>query len=341
MNVNIPAYLIFISCSAVLCCVLYILTLNRGNKLPLNRAASLGGLTFLLGVLLGGLCAKFLYFLFRITYLVNTGVGAYFLSLKPEELSFVGGAAGVSLAVFLSARILGQKPTEALAAFAAPGALLAALFRFAEYFLGSLGTGDYLEEGLPFPFAVSEVWNPDFPEYYLAIFMLTGVLYLRVAYFAFRQRNDRLCFPRTVFYLCLCQIICESMRAQSIRWLFVRYEQLLCYLIAEGILISYAVSGRKAGKRNWSAAALGLLVCALTVVEEFMLDGKITWGGWVLPPVLIYGFMAWTLLELAVAEHTARKRLSCPGRDLPSTRSGGRSPDEQDEGPDSREQSPV
>ena len=306
MNVNIPAYLIFISCGALLCCALYILALNKGNKPALNRAAALGGLTLVLGIALGVLCAKALYFLFRITYLINTGAGKFLLSLKPEELSFVGGAAGVCLAAALSARILKQKPAEALAAFAAPGALLAALFRFAEYWLGSLGTGDYLEEGLPFPFAVSEVWNPDFPEYYLAIFMLTGALYLRVAYFAFRQRNDRLCFPRTVFYLCLCQIICESMRAQSIRWLFVRYEQLLCYLIAEGFLVYYAIAGRKAGKRNRGAAVLGLAVCALTVVEEFMLDGKITWGGWVLPPVVIYGFMAWTLLELAAAEHRAR-----------------------------------
>ena len=172
------------------------------------------------------------------------------LSLKADEMSYYGGAAGVCLAVFLAAKILGEKPGKALNAFATSGALLAALVRFAEYWLGSLGTGDYIEEALPFPFAVSELWNPDFPEYYLAIFMLEGILSLRVAVFALRNRKDSFVFLRTVFYLCLLQIICESLRATSIRWLFVRYEQLLCYLIAEGILVWYAVAAKKKGRNN-------------------------------------------------------------------------------------------
>ena len=153
------------------------------------------------------------------------------------------------------------------------------------------------------------MWNPDFPEYYLAIFMLEGILSLRVAWFALKNREDGLCFLRTIFYLCLLQVICESMRAQSIRWLFVRYEQLLCYLVAEGILVWYAVKGAGEGKRNWYAAAFGLFVCGLAVLGEFMLDGKVTFGEYSLPPVVIYGAVAWALLELAALEHSARKRL--------------------------------
>ena len=95
----------------------------------------------------------------------------------------------------------------------------------------------------------------------------------------------------------------------GIRWLFVRYEQLLCYLIAEGILVWYAIAGRKQGKRNWGAAMFGLLVCAVTILEEFMLDGKITLGEIGLPPVVIYALMAWGLLELAGWEHSARWKL--------------------------------
>ena len=245
MNTNIPAYLLFVFCSSVLCCLLFALFSGRALKCSAGKATVLGGLTLLLGAVLGLAGAKLLYFLFRFTYILKTGFFGYLLSLNQNELSYYGGAAGVCLAVALSARIVRVKPCKALNAFAASGALLAALFRFAEYWLGALGTGDYLEQGLPFPFAVSEVWNPDFPEYYLAVFMLEGLIYLRVALFAFRCRKDNLCFIRTVFYLCLAQIICESMRAQSIRWLFVRYEQLLCYLIAEGILIWYAVAGSK------------------------------------------------------------------------------------------------
>ena len=309
MATDLTAYLLFMAGSAVLCFVLFAFAAGRQMKLSGGRAAALGAVSLGLGVLLGLAGAKLLYFIFRVSYILKTDFGGWLFSLKADELSYYGAAAGVCLAVFLAAKLLGEKPGKALNAFAASGALLAALARFAEYWLGSLGTGDYIEEALPFPFAVSEVWNPDFPEYYLAIFMLEGILSLRVAVFALRNRKDSLCFLRTVFYLCLLQIICESMRATSIRWLFVRYEQLLCYLIAEGILVWYAIAGRKQGKSNRGAAVFGLLVCALTVVEEFMLDGKITWGGYGLPTVVIYGCMAWGLLELAAFEHRARRKL--------------------------------
>ena len=309
MVTDTTAYLLFMAGSAVLCFSLYAFAAQRQMHMAGGRAAALGTLSLGLGIPFGILGAKLLYFVFRISYLLKTDFVGWLFSLKPEELSYYGAAAGVCLAVFLSARILGMKPGKALNAFAAPGALLAALARFAEYWLGSLGTGDYIEEELPFPFAVPEVWNPDFPEYYLAIFMLAGVLSLRVAIFALQHRKDSLCFLRTVFYLCLLQVFCESMRATSIRWLFVRYEQLLCYLIAEGILIWYAVTGKKQGRNNLGAAIAGLVVCALTVAEEYMLDGKITWSGYGLPPVVIYGAMAWGLLELAAFEHAARRKL--------------------------------
>ncbi len=310
MTTNIPAYLLFLAGSALLCFLLFALSAAKRMGLGGGRGAALGAISLVLGVFLGLSGAKLLYFLFRFSYILKTGFGSYLLSLKADELSYYGGAAGVCVAVFLAARISGEKPADALNAFAAPGALLAAMARFAEFWLGALGTGDYIEEALPFPFAVAEVWNPDFPEYYLAIFMLEGVLYLRIAVFAWKNREDSLCFLRTVFYLCLAQILCESMRAQSIRWLFVRYEQLLCYLICEGILIWYAIAGRKRGRNNLGAAVFGLIVCAVTVLEEFMLDGKITLGEYGLPPVAIYGLMAWGLLELAAAEHAARNRLN-------------------------------
>lgn len=309
MNINIPAYLGFISGSSLLCCLLYLLSAKLSLKLSGSRAAALGGLTLLFGSILGLAGAKILYLLFRFSYLLKTGVFGYLFSLRYDELSFYGGVAGACAGAALAARFLNIRPVRALNAFAAPGALLVALFRFAEYWLGSLGTGDYIEEPLPFPLAVSEVWNPDFPEYYLAVFMLEGIICLRIALFAFQNRKDSLCFLRTVFYLALSQILCESMRAQSIRWLFVRYEQLLCFLVAEGILVWYAVIAAKNKRWNWGAAIWGLVVCGLTVLEEFMLDGKVTLNGYGLPPVAIYLFMAWTLLELAVAEHKARNRL--------------------------------
>ena len=48
---------------------------------------------------------------------------------------------------------------------------------------------------------------------------------------------------------------------------------------------------------------------AVTLLEEFMLDGKITLGEIGLPPVVIYALMAWGLLELAGWERSARRKL--------------------------------
>ena len=303
------AWLCFLAGSAVVCFALFGLTARLRLKMKSGKAVTMAALSMGLSILTGLIGAKLLYFLFRISYIFKTGFWNYLFSLRPDELSYYGGAAGVCFGVFLAAKIMKEKPGKMLNAFAASGALLAALARFAEYWLGSIGTGDYLEEALPFPFAVYEAWNPDFPEYYVAVFMLEGIIYLRIAVFALCNRKDRLCFLRTVFYLCLTQIICESARAASIRWLFVRYEQLLCYLIAEGILVGYAIAGHKQKKRNWGAAAFGLVVCALTVLEEFMLDGKITLGEIGLPSIVIYAVMGWGLFELAVFEHAARRRL--------------------------------
>ena len=309
MTNNPAAYLVFLAVSTLACFTLFGFSARIRMKMESGKAAALAAVSMGLGILLGLVGAKLLYFLFRVSYIFKTGFVKYLFSLKADELSYYGGAAGVCFGVFLAARILKEKPGKVLNVFAMSGAVLAALARFAEYWLGTLGTGDYLEEALPFPLAVYEVWNPDFPEYYLAVFMLEGIVYLRIAIFAYQNREDCLCFLRTVFYLCLAQVICESARAQSIRWLFVRYEQLLCYLIAEGILVWYAVAGHKQHKRNWGAAVFGLLVCAVTILEEFMLDGKITIGEIGLPPVVIYALMAWGLLELARWEHTARKKL--------------------------------
>ncbi len=307
------AYLIFLCAGFLVCFLLFALRAGGVMKLSGRRAGVLGLVSLGLSIPLGLLGAKALYFLFRFDYMLKLGIGSSLFSLKAEELSWYGGAFGVGLAVFLAAKILGEKPSKVLNAFAFPGALLAAVARFGEYWLGYLGTGSYLENPLPFPFAVSDMWNPDFPEYYLAVFMLEGIVYLRVALFAWQRRKDPLCFVRTVFYLCLSQIICESMRAQSIRWLFVRYEQLLCYLVAEGILVWYGIAGRKRGTWTWGAAIFGILLCALTVLEEFMLDGKVTWGEYDLPSVLIYVLMAWGLLETAVLEHGTRRKLEAAG----------------------------
>jgi hypothetical protein len=121
-----------------------------------------------------------------------------------------------------------------------------------------------------------------------------------------KDEHDR--FLRTLFYLCLPQIFCESLRAMSIKWLFVRSEQLFCFLFCEGVLIWYGI--RKKGNvsflQRFGAALVGLVVCGLIIAAEFALDGKILINGEMIPKWITYGVFLAGLGAMAVAEHKAR-----------------------------------
>lgn len=311
MQVNIQAWLIFTAGSALFCCLLLFISCAISKAVSLRKSAAFSLLSLLFGILFGFLSAKLLYMLLRWSVQLKEG----FFSVNPLEMSYYGGFAGICLGIILAAKCTQLPILKALNHFAFAGAVFAALLRFAEYWLGYVGTGGLENvfagdiEGilLPFPFAMTEVFSEDYAECYLAIFMLECFLSLRVAVFALQKRKDSFRFFRTLFYLCLFQILCESMRDISLRWLFVRYEQLICYLVAEAILVWYGILSAKEKKWNFSAAIIGLIVCGLTIAEEFMMDGKV-FADWGLPRVAVYIFMALGLAEMMIAEHSARKK---------------------------------
>ncbi len=316
MQVNVNAWLIFMAVSSLISgLVLFAHSVLSGTASP-KRSAAFSALSLIAGIILGFLSAKLFFLLFRISGIFKEGIGGYLFPLRPSDLSYYGGLAGVILAVILAAKWTRIPVMKALNTFAFSFALLAAFIRFAEYWLGYLGTGgleilfpgDIDDVILPFPFAMTEVFSEDYAECYLAVFMLEGVLSLRVAVFALQKKKDPLCFIRTLFCLCLFQVVCESMRDISLRWLFVRYEQAICWLVSEGILVWYGIVSAREKKWNFGAAIVGLIVFGLTVAEEYMLDGKL-FADWSLPRSLIYGFMALGLLEMLIAEHCARKKL--------------------------------
>ena len=182
-----------------------------------------------------------MYFVFYFFHIIEQGAGSFWTSLKTEEMSYYGGMAGVCLAVALSAKILGLRPGKVLNLFAPAGALMAAIARFAEYFLYPTGTGIAGEAFLPFPVAVSIVWSEDYIEYVPAVYMFSGLMSLVAFVLCLKHRDEPDRMLRTLFYLCLPQLFCESLRAQSIKWLFVRSEQLFCFLFCEGVLIWYGI----------------------------------------------------------------------------------------------------
>ncbi len=281
---NYSVYLTFLCVSALICQGFAYLSMTRTTG-PL-KAFGMSVTEILLGGTLGILFAKGSYYLIRLEYLTRLDdAGQFFSTLKPEEMCFFGGVAGVVAAVVITACVFRFPIRRALNYFAPAGALMIALIRFAEYWLESemLGLGEPTNIGLAaetelaFPWGIAIDWFADrsYMEYYLAVFMYEGFVALAAALFALVRTNDRDCFIRTLFYICLAQVALESIRQTSVTWLFVRAEQLICFLYVEGVLVFYAV--RRFRQRKWYGIlppVLGLLAAGVVVMIEFELQNK-------------------------------------------------------------------
>ena len=306
---DMTAYLITMGISALCVTVFFYFLLRKSPDLSPEKALPLSACVLLLGAGLGILSAKLFYFLFNFFYVIEQDAASFWLSLRTEELSYYGGVAGVCLAAALAAKIFGLKPGKLLNTFAPAGVLMAAAARFAEYFLYPTGTGISLENPLPFPLAVNIVWSEDYTESALAVFMFEGFLSLVAFVLCLKHREEPRRMLRTLFYLCLPQILLESLRADAIRLLFVKMEQLLCFVFVEGVLVWYGWKGGRKRFASWIPALAGLAVCGLTIVEEFMLDEKLRPFGTIVPQWISYAAMAAGLVLLAVMEHRGNRRL--------------------------------
>ncbi len=299
--------------SMLLCALMSWMLASREEDVGRGKALAFGTALLVLGTVLGLAFARLAWF--GIRYEVQDKV---LLSLKPAELSYYGGVAGVCAAAVLSALIARIPVRKALNLFAPAGALLAAMARFCEAFLGLLGTADVEmllgadfpadEITLPAPFAV--VWDffgdGSYLETYFALFVAEGLFALLAMVLSEVHRDGRYRFLRTLFYLCLPQILLESMRSTALAWLFIKVEQLLCGVLAEGVLVWYGIRAARAHRFNFVPAAVGLLMIGAVIAGEFALDGKILEGT---PKWMTYGVMALCLAVFAVMEHLGHRRL--------------------------------
>ena len=272
--------------------------MNRKNKSVLTECLLIGAF----GTLFGFILAKLVYYLAMIDFMVMNGWLKSLVDVTAGTFSYYGGVAGFCLGVVLAARLTHQKPMVLLDAFAPAGLLLAALVRFGEVVLDGVGIRDMLYWERPehcfFPLAVSN----EYGEWLYAVFMLEGLLTLGVFVLCvtlFKKRR----FMRSLFYLCLIQILCESLRSDSFTWLFVKVEQLLCMLGVAGILLIYCVK-TSGVRRRWLPFLYCFPVAAVFVVLEFALNGKIP-----LPQTLCYGVMVAGLLGLSLDEIWAFRRM--------------------------------
>lgn len=287
-------YVLWMTAAALLCAAL-----TEGQARARLKRGGLGWLALLLGAPLGAVCAKAAYCLTQLSFVLAEGWLASITSASARTWCMAGGAAGVILAVALAGKIRRVRVMDALDAFAPVGALLAALARFGCIFLQEeqVGWGMYTDAAALsfFPATIGNEWG----ERYLAVFMLETLCALAVAAGTVRLR--RLRFVRALYYLCLTQILCESLHSDSICWLFVRVEQLVAMLVVEGTLILYAVKAAP-GKTRFLPPLIGVGCAGVFVAVEFALDKSS------LPILLLYAVMVVFLTVLAVAERRGFRR---------------------------------
>ncbi len=233
--------------------------------------------------------------LVRAQYLLAQRGPAAFLDFSPAGLSFVGVTAALLIGAFAAERLFGLC-RHALLDPLSLGALLTLLLeRLSEYFV-TFGQGAEVYEPFfqRFPFAVKNEWD----EWYAAVFMLEALIaLLLLADAARRARPAGERWQRALYLFLLWQILCESLRAETLRWGFVRVHQLFCLLGAGTLLAAWC---RRAARLRlhrglWIAPALCLpLAAALLVGLEFALDRWVN-----TPHLLLYAVMAAALAALS------------------------------------------
>ena len=224
----------------------------------------------LLSAVLGLILAKAGYvILLELEDILVWGEWDILLDFQPRRLCFVMGAAGVCLGVWLAGRGTKCRPGIRMDVFAAPGALLVAGFRLAESQLGKLGGGSLVEGNgffLNAPFTLTDQWG----DRYISVWFWEMLAAALIFCFALWMKENRpgLRFQKTVFALCLCQLLLENMRNQSMRWGFVYVEQVLCAVIL--MTLTVLACRRRGNRRGRYLPCLYLALCMGGVVgEEF------------------------------------------------------------------------
>ena len=274
-------YAVTVLTGLVLCLIWFALTLKRRGMRAI-LALPCGGL----GILAGYLCAKLVYLAFNFGPMFGAYGGAALFRLEPEEFSFMGGGAGFCLGVWLGARVMGERPSLVLDAFAAPGCLLAAALRFAEIFAGNgeIALADLytvglpeIEEGTVFAFFPASLQDP-YGMWHFAVSTLTALCALLIAlHTVLRARRfaavPGLSFERAAFLLSAVQLYLELTRLVSLIFFFVHVEQVLAALIMLFLMIHACRRVRRMGGGFPVWPLAGTVLCiAVNGVTQYLMD---------------------------------------------------------------------
>jgi phosphatidylglycerol:prolipoprotein diacylglycerol transferase len=262
----------YVLCLAISILISLAVLLNHLRRAKTSRNT---GIIYALAAILMGIAgAKIFYALARFEYLYGVyGVEGLF-RFKIGEFAFTGAILGVLTAAWFTARLTRQKTQAVINEVAASGMLLIALARFSEYYT-DFGVGPYVYESSLhfFPFAVTNAYD----EWYFAVFMLEGFVALAVFILLSIRK-----FPRNIskgdtalLLFSLTQVLLESFRSETLKWGFVRVQQLSSIVIAIVILAKYSlwlIRNNYPIKRLIMHTCIYLVCVALCVCVEFALD---------------------------------------------------------------------
>ena len=260
--------------------------------------AKAAGLCVLCALVFGTLGARLYYIVCY--HLPGAGMmGKPFVSDKPYEYAACGAVLGAMAGCAVGAR-LSRFPAGKALDLLAPGALAAlTLERLSEVFADSAWGGEILDEGWQFfPVALRDGYGG----YYGAVNLLEAAAALAVllAFFRMRLRRNGARFALSLLWWSMGQILCESLREETLRWGFVRVQQVQCALFG-AVVILWALK-RVKGTARTVLPAIYLAGVGAVIALEFALD-RLSWPRW-----LDYALMALSLCLMGAAGHAAVRR---------------------------------
>ena len=240
----------------------------------------------ILGALLLGALGARLYYIVCY-HLPGAGMGSRpFVSDKPYEYAACGAVLGAMAGCALGAR-LSRLPAGKALDILTPGAVLAlTLERLCEVFADSAWGEEILDEQWKFfPVALRDAYG----DYYGAVNLLEAAAALAVllAFLRPRTLRDGSRFALALLWWSMGQILCESLRAETLRWGFVRVQQVQCAVFGAAVIL-WALR-RVKGRARAVLPAIYLAGVGAVIALEFALD-RLSWPRW-----LDYALMALSL----------------------------------------------
>lgn len=311
-GLDVYLYGLVMALAAALCLTLATFSAYR-QHVSLDAVSWFAVLAVPLGVLFGrlGYCLSRWEWFFQEDLLT-------FFRLQDGGLMLYGAMAGAGIAAVLAARLSHSSLPRLADVLAAPAALMIAIMRLAEgplaqgfgwplvdWFDAEMGMSifhpeeyDWLQR---FPFAMLDSYE----EWVWAVYVFEAVVALAIAAVLVMTTVRRPGWKALLFLLLYAatQVLCESMRNDELlKWGFVRVNQLVCAVVAAGVLLVCCLRLRtRNAKRQIIASWCGLIASmGVVIAAEFMLEKKIVFLEWI-PNDMCYLIMAAACTGMALS----------------------------------------